>query len=152
MNHFVSIQLFLMAKQDFFIFLSRFSCKVNSKLQISQQLKGQCQINLTSFDEKTKKIIKLCRHRSQIAFSNAEIVRTEKKCRQQPIYFSGRGIYFKLGLGPIQKTLQNRKGNWRHVLTQRKTNLIYDSTRIVFWFLIISDIKLDKNKKNSRAE
>ena len=49
---------FLMAKQDFFIFLSRFSCKVNSKLQIRQQLKGQCQINLTSFDEKTKKIIK----------------------------------------------------------------------------------------------
>ena len=47
-----------MAKQDFFYFLSRFSCKVNSKLQISQQLKGQCQINLTSFDEKTKKIIK----------------------------------------------------------------------------------------------
>ena len=59
MNHFVSIQPFfkgfLMAKQDFFfIFLSRFSCKVNSKLQISQQLKGQCQINLTSFDEKNK--------------------------------------------------------------------------------------------------
>ena len=43
-----------MAKQDFFYFLSRFSCKVNSKLQISQQLKGQCQINLTSFDEKNK--------------------------------------------------------------------------------------------------
>ena len=35
---------FLMAKQELFIFLSRFSCKANSKLQISQQLKGQCQI------------------------------------------------------------------------------------------------------------
>ena len=43
-----------MAKQDFFYFLSRFSCKVNSKRQISRQLKGQCQINLTSFDEKNK--------------------------------------------------------------------------------------------------
>ena len=59
-----------MAKQDFFYFLSRFSCKVNSKLQISQQLKGQCQINLTSFDEKTKKIKKLCRHRLLIVFKN----------------------------------------------------------------------------------
>ena len=62
-----------MAKLDFFFyFLSRFSCKVNSKRQISPQLKGQCQINLTSFDEKTKKIIKLCRHRSQIAFKNTQ--------------------------------------------------------------------------------
>ena len=136
-----------MAKQDFFLyFLSRFSCKVNSKRQISRQLKGQCQINLTSFDEKTKKIIKLCRHRSQIAFSNTEILRKEKNAVNNQFISNLDLDIFRKHYNIV------RQGNWRHVLTHRKIAMIYDWTPRLFCFLIISNIKPDKNKKNSGAE